>query len=104
MKDLMAQVEHIEAEIGSQWICGYESEGAGVRGVLKYGRVALEVWWHQIYTNVIEDVALECTEYNGPVLLHSERKIAFYQPRKLAQKKYYPKLNMSREMRWIDKV
>lgn len=37
MKELMAQVEHIQAEVGSQWMWGYESEGAGVRGVLRYG-------------------------------------------------------------------
>jgi hypothetical protein len=90
--------------VGAQWTCGSESEGAGVRGVLKYGRVALEVWWKQIYTNVIEDVALECTEYNGAVLLRSENRTAFHEPKKLTQKKYYPKLNLSREMRWIDKA
>jgi hypothetical protein len=104
MKELMAQVENIKAEVGAAWTCGYEPEGAGVRGLLKYGRVALEVWWHQVYTNVIEDVALECTEYNGPILLRSENRMAFYEPKKLAQKKYHPKLNMSRQMRWIDKA
>jgi hypothetical protein len=104
MKELIAQVEHIKAEVGAQWTCGYESEGAGVRGVVKYGRVALEVWWRQIYTNVIEDVALECTEYNGAVLLRSENRVAFYEPKRLTQKKYYPRLSMSREMRWIDKA
>jgi hypothetical protein len=104
MKELMAQVEHIKAEVGAQWTCGYESEGAGVRGVVKYGRVALEVWWRQIYTNVIEDVALECTEYNGGVVLRSENKIVLYEPERLAEKKYYPTLNMGREMRWIDKA
>jgi hypothetical protein len=57
MKALMAQAEHIKAEVGLQWVCGYEPEGAGVRAVLKYGRVALEVWWRQVYTNVMEDVA-----------------------------------------------
>jgi hypothetical protein len=103
MKELMAQVEHIKAEVGSQWMCGYESEGAGVRGVLRYGRVALEVRWRQIYTNVMEDVALECTEYNGAVVLRSENQVPYYEPQKLGQKKYYPALNMSREMRWIDK-
>lgn len=103
MKELMAQIEHIKSELGTAWTYGYESEGAGVRGVLKYGRVALEVYWKQIYTNVIEDVALECTEYNGAVLLRSENRVAFYEPKRLAQQKYYPKLNMSREVRWIDK-
>jgi hypothetical protein len=103
MKELIAQVEGIKVEVGSQWTCGYESEGAGVRGVLRYGRVGLEVWWRQIYTNVMEDVALECTEYNGALVLRSENRVPYYEPQKLGQKKYYPTLNMGREMRWIEK-
>jgi hypothetical protein len=103
MKQLMAQAKHISTEVGLHWTYGYEPEGAGIRAVLKYGRVALEVWWRQVYTNVMEDVALECTEYNGPVLLRSENRVAFYEPRKLAQRKYYPTLNITREMEWIDK-
>jgi hypothetical protein len=31
-------------------------------------------------------------------------RVAFYEPKRLAQKKYYPRLSMSREMRWIDKA
>jgi hypothetical protein len=61
------------------------------------------VWWKQFYTNVIEDVALECTEYNGTVGLVHERFFYRAEPQKLRQKNYHPALNMSRELRWIDK-
>jgi hypothetical protein len=104
MKQLMAEAESISTEVGLQWTFGYEPYHSGFRAVLRYGRVTLEVWWKQFYTNVMEDVALECTEYNGVVGLERERMFYRVNPQKLAQRKYYPALNASRELRWVDKA
>jgi hypothetical protein len=51
----------------------------------------------------MQDVALECTEYNGTVSLHRERMIHYREPERLAHRKYYPALNAGRELRWVDK-
>jgi hypothetical protein len=102
MKDLMTQAEQI-SKTGLKCVFGYEPCQSGFRAVLRYGHVSLEVWWKQFFTNVIEDVALECTEYNGIVGLDRERFFYRVQPQKLKQKNYHPALNMSREFRWIDK-
>jgi hypothetical protein len=100
MKQIVAQAEDIGREVGAQWVCGYEPYSAGYRAVLRYGRVALEVWWKQQYTNVMNDVALESTEYNGPVSLFRERLTNYYEPQEINKKKYYPALNSARELRW----
>jgi hypothetical protein len=103
MKQLVSEATKISAEVRLEWMCDYEADGAGFRTVLRYGRVALEVWWKQQFTNVIEDVAIECTEFNGPVTLHKERAIPYYNPKKLNERKYHPMLNSARELRWMDK-
>jgi hypothetical protein len=102
MKDLMTQAEQI-SKTGLKCAFGYEPHHSGFRAVLRYGYVSLEVWWKQFYTNVIEDVVLECTEYNGTVGLERERFFYRAEPQKLRQKSYHPALNMSRELRWVDK-
>jgi hypothetical protein len=104
MKQLMQQAEKLSTEAGLQITFGYEPYYSGFRAVLRYGRVALEVWWKQSYTNVIEDVALECTEYNGTVSLHRERRMHYYEPERLGQIDYHPALNSARKLRWIDKA
>jgi hypothetical protein len=101
MQQIMAEAEKISTETGLQFRWGHEREHSGFRGVIRYGRVSIEIWWKQFYTNVIEDVALECTEYNGPALLRREG-MAFDKPTKLAQKKFHPALNSARELRWRD--
>jgi hypothetical protein len=100
MKQVMAEVARIASEVGLELAHGYEPENSGLRGVIRYGRVTLEIWWKQFYTNVIEDVALECTEYNGTVHLRRENMQNFREPRKLKQEKYCPALNVARQLRW----
>jgi hypothetical protein len=105
VEDLMTQLtQQRSIEAGLPITSGYEPYNSGFRAVLKYGRVALEAWWKQAYTNVIEDVALECTEYNGPVSLYSERRTYRYEPQRLRQVDYHPTLNSARELRWISKA
>jgi hypothetical protein len=103
MKELTGQVEQIGKEASLQFSCGYEAYHSGFRAVLRYGQVTLEVWWKQFYNNVMEDVALECTEYNGQVGLERERFFYRVEPKKLKHKNYYPALSAARELRWIDK-
>jgi hypothetical protein len=103
MKKLQAQAEHISREADIPLDCGYEPEDAGLRAVFRYERVTLEVWWKQHYTNVMEGVALECTEYNGVVGLRRHRILTRREPQRLGQKKYYPALSEARELRWLDR-
>jgi hypothetical protein len=104
MEKLMQEVGKLQSEGGLDVTCGYEPYHSGLRALVRYGRVALEVWWKQDYTNVMEDVALECTEYNGPVSLQRERRMHYYEPQRLQQRDYHPALNSARELRWIDKA
>jgi hypothetical protein len=104
MKELTGQAERISEEAGLKCAYGYEPYHSGFRAVLRYGWVTLEVWWKQAYSNVMEDVALECVEYNGLVWLERERMFHRVEPKKLEQKNYFAALDASRELRWLDKT
>ena len=64
--------------------------------------MTFEVWWKQFYTNVIDDVKLDCTEYNSRVYLERERMLRLREPMSVGQKSYHADLNMARELRWVD--
>jgi hypothetical protein len=103
MKNLAAQAQQICKEAGFEFGSAFERQGAGFRVVLRYRWVTLEAWWRQVYTNVMEDVALECTELNGLVWLQHEQMFERVRPQKLKQTNYYPVLRPGRELRWVEK-
>jgi hypothetical protein len=102
MKNLDDEAQRITDKTGLRVECGYEPCFAGFRGVLRYGRVTLQVLWFQEYVNIIDDVKLELTEYNGRVHLQRERMIYVREPSVMSRRAYRPALNLGRELRWSD--
>ena len=105
MKSLMAEVERIKGEAGLPLeVAGYEPHMAGFRAIIRYKRVTLEVFWKQWHLNVVEDIPLECTEYNARVYLLRERRgVVYREPPSLRSQKYFAALNLARQLRWTDK-
>lgn len=102
MKSLMAEGEKLSSEAGLKIECGYEPFYAGFRAVMRYGRVTLAADWFQRYTNVIEDVRLECTEYNARIHLQRERMMMLREPSTIRKKTYKPILNLARKLQWTE--
>jgi hypothetical protein len=102
MNKLCVSAQMITDETGMRIEHGFEPYSAGFRCVLRHGRVTLEVWWKQFYTNVIDDAKLDCTEYNSRVYLERERMLRIREPTSVGQKSYHPDLSMARELRWLD--
>jgi hypothetical protein len=102
MQSLMMEAEKLNAEAGLQINFGYEPHYAGFRAVMRYGRVTLEVLWNQHYVNVIDEVLLECREYNALVPLQRERRMMFREPDTIRVKTYKPVLNLARELKWSE--
>jgi hypothetical protein len=102
IKTLQEQAQKITDETGIQFEYGYEPYYAGFICVVRYGRVTLHVGWVQMYTNVIDDVKLQATEYNGRLHLQKERKMYLREPSVMNRRSYRPALNLSRELRWVN--
>jgi len=102
MQCLMSEAEKLKTEAELQINFGYEPHYAGFRAVMRYGWVTLEVLWNQHYINVIDEVRLECKEYNAIVPLDRERRMMFREPDVIRRKSYKPVLNLARELRWLE--
>ena len=100
MKRLGEEAQRITQETGLRFEHGYEPYWAGLRCVLRYGRVTLQVSWFQQYVNVIEKVKLEVEEYNARVHLQRERMMSLRDPPRMNWRAYLPALNLARELRW----
>jgi hypothetical protein len=102
MKQLCDKAEQINVETGLNLEYGYEPYSSRFICVLRYGRVTTHVLWKQEYSNVIDGVTLECTDYNARIHLVRERMMPLRVPKKLGAKSYHIALNHAREMRWVD--
>jgi hypothetical protein len=102
IRSLMSEGEKLGTEAGLKIECGYEPYYSGFRAVLRYGRVTLDVLWNQHYTNVIDRVRLECTEYNARIHLQRERMTMIREPSTIRKKSYKPVLSLARELRWTE--
>jgi len=70
--------------------------------ILTDGCVGMIVTWEQQYSNVLDHSGLHVREYNGGLILNSERarRMHLKQPEQIAETEYEPELSHAREYGW----
>lgn len=104
-REIEKQCDDVKSEY-SQLPIKYEIEFRGgtvhQQCVLTEGRVGMVVFWRQPYGNLLDGSGLFVQEYNGGLILPSERarRIYLQEPDCIAKNEYEPELSRARELGW----
>jgi hypothetical protein len=68
--------------------------------VARAGSISMLACWEQHYTNSVSEAAFVVSEWEGPIVLPIERRMALSEPRLLKKRKYTADITIARDFCW----